>query len=196
MKPYAESCEQNREPILAVIQPLFSGCSHLLEIGSGTGQHAVYFAAEMPHLTWQTSDRVDNHAGINMWLEEAALVNTRPPLALDVSSDAWPRRRFDAVFSANSVHIMHWPDVEAMFAGIGRVLARDGIFALYGPFNYHGAYTSESNARFDQWLRQHDPGSGVRDFEELQRLAQQAGMEFREDFAMPANNRILCWVRS
>jgi SAM-dependent methyltransferase len=130
-----------------------------------------------------------------MWIKEAALANTRPPLALDVSSDPWPQQQFDAVFSANCVHIMHWPDVEAMFAGIGRVLAQDGILALYGPFNYHGAYTSDSNARFDQWLRQRDPASGVRDFAELQRLAQRAGMAFREDYAMPANNRILCWVR-
>lgn len=195
MKPYAESCEQNRDPILAVIQPLFAGSSQLLEIGSGTGQHAVYFAAEMQHLTWYTSDRIDNHAGINMWLEEAALPNTRPPLALDVSRDPWPQQQFDAVFSANSVHIMHWPEVEAMFAGVGQVLTQDGILALYGPFNYHGAYTSESNARFDQWLRQRDPGSGVRDFQELHRLAQQAGMEFLQDYAMPANNRMLCWVR-
>ncbi|MEN8214466.1 MAG: DUF938 domain-containing protein [Pseudomonadota bacterium] len=195
MKPYAESCDQNRDPILEVIQPLFADCSELLEIGSGTGQHAVYFAGRMPHLTWQCSDRRESHVGIQQWLSEAGLPNTRPPLALDVSRDDWPLRQFDAVFSANSVHIMHWPDVEAMFAGIGRVLQQGGIFALYGPFNYDGQFTSESNAQFDQWLKNRDPLSGVRNFEDLDRLAQRAAMQLLNDNEMPANNRILSWLR-
>lgn len=195
MKPYSESCDQNRAPILAVIQPLFSTCRELLEIGSGTGQHAVYFAQKMPHLIWHTSDRKENHGGISMWLNDAGLHNTRSPLALDVTLDDWPQQQFDAVFSANSAHIMHWADVQAMFAGVGRVLQQGGIFALYGPFNYNGEFTSESNARFDEWLKQLDPHSGVRDFDAVNQLAILAGMQLLNDDEMPANNRILSWIR-
>ncbi len=195
MKPYSESCDQNRDPILAVIQPLFSACKELLEIGSGTGQHAVFFAQQMPHLIWHTSDRRENHSGISMWLNEADLANTGLPLALDVSHDHWPQQEFDAVFSANSAHIMHFQDVETMFAGVGRVLKQGGLFALYGPFNYNGEFTSESNARFDLWLKDRDPLSGVRDFEALNQLARQAGMQLLNDDEMPANNRILSWIR-
>ena len=196
MKPYAESCDENRDPILAVIQPLFKDYSSVLEIGSGTGQHAVYFAEKLPHIVWHTSDCTEHHAAINMWLAEAGLENTCAPVALDVSTSEWPEQRFDAVFSANTAHIMHWPDVEAMFDGVGSVLSCGGCFLLYGPFNYHNRYSSESNARFDNWLKNRDPESGIRNFEDLDRLAQQAGMLLRHDYEMPANNRILYWEKS
>lgn len=196
MKPYAESCDQNRDPILAVLREEFSACRSILEIGSGTGQHAVYFAAELPHLSWQTSDRDEYHEGIHAWLDEAALPNTLPPLSLDVRHDSWPQRHYDGVFSANTVHIMSWPEVECLFAGIGPVLADDGLFCLYGPFNYDGRFTSESNARFDQWLKARDPESGVRDLEALDALARAAGMRLLRDHAMPANNRILVWKKN
>lgn len=195
MKPYSESCDQNREPILAVIQPLFAPLERVLEIGSGTGQHAVYFGAAMPHLTWYTSDCPEYHDGILQWLAEAALPNVRSPLVLDVARSSWPALAVEGVFSANTAHIMHWPEVQAMFAGVGRLLPGDGLFTLYGPFNYDGCFTSDSNARFDAWLKGRDPGMGVRDFEALDRLASEAGMTLREDYAMPANNRILCWQR-
>lgn len=193
MKPCAESCEQNRLPILEVIRPLLSGCRELLEIGSGTGQHAVYFSAQLPHLSWQTSDVADNHPGIHAWLDEAQLANVLRPLALDVRSDHWPEQRYEAVFSANTVHIMGWEAVEALFAGVGRVLAPQGLFILYGPFNYGGRYTSESNARFDAWLKARDPQSGIRNFEALDVLAQTAGLALVEDIEMPVNNRTLVW---
>lgn len=195
MKPYAESCDQNRDPILAVLAPLFARSRNVLEIGSGTGQHAVYFAARMPQLIWHTSDRRESHAGIRMWLDEAGLANVRPPLPLDVSQHEWPPIRVDAVFSANTTHIMHWHEVEALFAGVGRVLYEGRLFALYGPFNYEHRYTSESNERFDAWLKGRDPHSGVRNFEDLNRLAGQAGMVLKADHGMPANNRILCWEK-
>jgi cyclopropane fatty-acyl-phospholipid synthase-like methyltransferase len=194
-KPYAESCDQNREPILSVIRPLFDDRQRVLEIGSGTGQHAVYFAAALPHLTWYTSDCAEYHDGIRLWLEEAALPNVRDPLPLDVARSEWPALEVDAVFSANTAHIMHWPEVQAMFAGVGRLLQAGGLFVLYGPFNYQGRFTSDSNARFDGWLKGRDPGMGVRDFEALERLAVAAGMALQDDFPMPANNRILCWRR-
>jgi len=198
MKPYSESCDQNREPIFSVIQKLFADKKHILEIGSGTGQHAVYFAQKMPHLIWQCSDQEAYHDGIKQWLDEAHLKNTRQPLALNVSTDHWPERsdlNIDAIFSANSVHIMSWENVIDFFKNAGKLLPNKGLLVLYGPFNYAGQYTSESNARFDNWLKQRDPKSGIRNFEDIDKLAQQAGLMLQNDFSMPANNRILCWQK-
>ncbi|MEJ2317152.1 MAG: DUF938 domain-containing protein [Gammaproteobacteria bacterium] len=196
MKPYSDSCMQNREPILSVIEPLFRDRKDVLEIGSGTGQHAVYFAAKMPHLTWHTSDLAENHAGIRAWLDEAALPNTTGPVSLDVLDRPWSAPEADAVFSANTTHIMHWDSVVALFGGVGELLRTRGLFCLYGPFNYGGEYTSESNAQFDEWLHERDPLSGIRDFDDLDRLAVQAGLRLEEDYAMPANNRILSWRKA
>ncbi len=195
MKPYSEACEENKQPILAVLERLFADSGSVLEIGSGTGQHAVYFGAASCHLTWQTSDRPENHAGIRAWLDEVALPNVRAPMVLDVGGE-WPVERFDAVFSANTTHIMSWPEVEQMFRGIGRVLGPGGCFALYGPFNFGGDYTSESNARFDQSLKARDPESGIRNFEDLDDLAKANGLTFIEDIPMPVNNRTLVWHRT
>jgi len=192
MKPYSEACEENKLPILTVLQRLFADAAQVLEVGSGTGQHAVYFARAMPHLFWQTSDRAQNHPGIQAWLAEYALPNTGPPLDLDVTGH-WPPRHYDGVFSANTTHIMAWPEVQALFQGVGRILREEGCFALYGPFNFAGAYTSDSNRRFDAWLRQRDPHSGIRDFEELDDLARAQDLVFEEDIEMPVNNRILVW---
>lgn len=195
MKPYAESCDQNRAPLLEVLTPLLTERRSLLEIGSGTGQHAVYFSRQLPHLSWQCSDVAENHPGIHAWLAEEGPPNALAPLLLDVRYGPWPQPAFEAVFSANTVHIMGWPAVEAMFAGVAGVLIPGGLFILYGPFNYGGRYTSESNARFDQWLRLRDPHSAIRDFEALDALAQAAGMVLHADIAMPANNRTLVWCK-
>ncbi|MEW8507852.1 MAG: DUF938 domain-containing protein [Candidatus Thiodiazotropha sp.] len=192
MKPFSEACEENKTPILRVLLRLFRDLKTILEIGSGTGQHAVHFAAAMPHLIWQTSDLEESHPGIRAWLGEAALGNTRDPILLDVSSD-WPLQEYDGIFSANTTHIMSWPEVEGMFRGIGRVLKPGGCFALYGPFNYHGGYTSESNRQFDQWLKSRDSLSGIRDFEALNELAVLNRLQLAEDLEMPVNNRILVW---
>ncbi len=194
-KPFAESCVQNRDPILAVLREVFADCHRVLEIGSGTGQHAVYFGAELPHLVWQTADVPQHHAGIRAWLDAAALPNVLPPLALDVCQTDWRGGRYDAVFSANTLHIMGWPEVECFFSGVGAVLEPGGVLAVYGPFNYNGTFTSESNARFDAWLKARDPASGVRDFEAVDALARAQGLALQRDFAMPANNRTLVWRR-
>ena len=195
-KPYSESCDQNREPILDVIQPLLTKKKSVLEIGSGTGQHAVYFARKMPHLIWQTSDQQAYHDGIKRWLDDAKLDNTPPPLSLNVSTDPWPTQRFDVIFSANAVHIMAWDNVVDFFENAPKLLDQDGLFILYGPFNYNHKYTSDSNARFDLWLKQRDPQSAIRDFEALDDLAQKSGMVLQSDHALPANNRILVWEKS
>lgn len=196
-KPYAESSEQNRDPILAVLQGFFDAPGRVLEIGSGTGQHAVYFSAELPHLSWQPSEVAANLPGIHAWRDEAGLDNVLAPLELDVRRRPWPveAAAYEYAYSANTAHIMSWPAVCEFIAGVGEALAPGGRFALYGPFNYGGRFTSESNARFDAWLKGRDPHSGVRDFEAVRELAADAGLELAEDVAMPANNRTLCWVK-
>lgn len=195
MKPFSESCERNKQAILSIIKPLLINRQHLLEIGSGTGQHAVYFAEQLPHINWQTSDRQENHSDINLWLADSVATNIEQPLNLDVIEDPWPDKKYDAVFSANIVHIMPWQAVQACFAGVGKILKKCGIFMLYGPFNYKGEFTCESNRNFEGWLKSVDPERGIRDFEAVNRLAEKASMQLITDCEMPANNRILVWGR-
>ena len=196
MKPYSVSCDQNRDPILSVLEPLLSNAKTLLEVGSGTGQHAVYFGERLPHLIWQCSDQAQYHAGIQGWLNDASLSNVLPPLALNVSEDAWPETQYDALYSANVTHIMHWKNVVDLFTSGAACIREDGLMICYGPFNFGGKYTSQSNAQFDQSLRARDPQSGIRAFEDLQKLANENGLSFLEDIKMPANNRILVWQKS
>lgn len=193
-KPHSPSCERNREPILDVLRRHFAGHRHVLEIGSGTGQHAVHFAAALPQLTWQSSDRAENLPGIRAWLDEAALPNTPPPLAFDVTG-AWPAERYDAVFSANTLHIMAWPEVERLFAQLPTVATPDATLVIYGPFNYAGRYSSDSNAAFDQWLKERGAHMAIRDAEAVDALADNAGFVLIDDIAMPANNRCRVWRR-
>ncbi|QSX79114.1 DUF938 domain-containing protein [Agrilutibacter solisilvae] len=193
-KPHSPSCDRNRDPILAVLRPHLAERRRVLEIGSGTGQHAVYFAQAMPWLTWQCSDVADHLPGIGQWLDGAALPNTPAPIALDVRG-TWPGSRFDAVFSANTLHIMGWPEVETLFARLPDVLETEATLAVYGPFNYGGAYTSESNREFDAWLKARDPASAIRDFEAVDALARGIGLRLVDDVEMPANNRTLVWRR-
>jgi cyclopropane fatty-acyl-phospholipid synthase-like methyltransferase len=194
-KPFSESCVQNSAVIFSVLEPRLGSCRSLLEIGSGTGQHAVNFAARLPGLIWQTSDVLGNHPGIRAWLDEAGLENARAPLALDVLQDPWPKDTFDAVFSANTAHIMSEAAVEAMIRGAAEVLRPGGLFLLYGPFNSDGQFTAPSNAAFDQWLKQRDPAMGIRDATWLTELAETADMILSEDIEMPVNNRILVWQK-
>jgi SAM-dependent methyltransferase len=193
-KPFSPACERNREPILAALREPFAGRRAVLEVGSGTGQHAVHFAAALPHLTWQTSDVAANLPGIRAWLAEAALPNTPAPLELDVRG-TWPVQRFDAAFSANTLHIMSWPEVQRLFEQLGRVLTDDALLAVYGPFNEDGQFTSESNAAFDASLRERAPHMGLRDLGAVDALARTIGLHRFADLPMPANNRTLLWRR-
>lgn len=192
-KPFSPSSEENKQVILQAIQGFLTPRSSVLEIGSGTGQHAVYFAAKMPHLTWQTSDLNESHAGIKQWIAEANLNNVLPPLNLNVSGNDWPSASYDAVFSANSFHIMAKPNVEDFFTNVVSVLNANGVIMIYGPFNYNGQFTSESNARFDLWLKQRDAQSGIKDFEWCHQLAESVGLKLLDDITMPQNNRLLVW---
>lgn len=186
MKPFSEASERNREPILAVLKRVFASSRKVLEIGSGTGQHAAYFSAALPHLRWQASDVAEHLAGIRLWGVEPIELNVDQP---------WPKVDADAAFSANTAHIMSWPQVQRTFAGIAGMPSFE-LFCLYGPFSYGGRHTSDSNARFDTMLRTRDPSSGVRDFQDICALAQQCGMRLDEDNAMPANNRLLVFRKS
>jgi cyclopropane fatty-acyl-phospholipid synthase-like methyltransferase len=191
-KPFSPACERNREPILARLRTLLADSRCVLEIGSGTGQHAVHFAAALPHLQWQASDRADNLPGIRQWLAEAGLANTPAPLALDVGGD-WPARRFDAVFSANTLHIMAWREVETLFRRLPQVLADDAVLVVYGPFHRDGTPTSASNTAFDLDLRARGPHMGLRELTEVDRLAAAAGLRLEGVEPMPANNLLLTW---
>ena len=195
-KPFSAACERNREPILAVLRRILPPAGRVLEIGSGTGQHAVYFGAALPEITWQTSDLPSNHPGIHAWLAEEAPGNVLPPVELDVRSAAWPAGPWDAVFTANTCHIMAWEEVEAMFAGAARVLRTGGPMCVYGPFNYGGRFTSESNAMFDMSLKAQGEHMGIRNFEDVNRVAGGNGLVLAEDCTMPANNRLLVWTKS
>jgi cyclopropane fatty-acyl-phospholipid synthase-like methyltransferase len=192
-KPYSQACENNKEPILNVLRSAFEGIGQVLEIGAGTGQHAVHFARHLPQLIWHPTDLPEHLAGIRLWIDGAGLPNLAPPRPLDVNDARWVEGPIEGIFSANTTHILAWESVEAMFRGIGRHLAAGGRLCLYGPFNYGGCFTSDSNARFDEWLRLQDPASGIRDFEAIDRLARDTGLELLADHAMPANNRTLVW---
>ncbi|MES2889290.1 MAG: DUF938 domain-containing protein [Pseudomonadota bacterium] len=194
-KPFSPACERNRAPILSLLQKRFAHARCALEIGSGTGQHAVHFAAALPALCWQTSELAANLPGIRAWLDEAGLPNTPPPLELDVQRPL-PSGPWDAVFTANTLHIMGWPEVQQLFAGLPSVLAPEAVVTVYGPFKYGGAHTSPSNAGFDWSLRADDPRRGIRDLDAVDLLARAAGLTLIEDAEMPANNRCVSWQRT
>jgi cyclopropane fatty-acyl-phospholipid synthase-like methyltransferase len=195
-KPYSQACENNKAAILTVIKAVFTEPTTVWEIGSGTGQHACYFASELPHLIWQATDVAEYLPGINAWRDEAQLDNLSEPLALDVTRPIWPCDGVDAVFTANTLHIMSWQNVEILFDRFHSYLNPLAKVCIYGPFNYDGKYTSDSNANFDQWLKSRDPLSGIRDFEAVMVLAERAGLKLLKDNAMPANNRLLVLQKS
>jgi len=194
--PCSPACERNREPILAVLREHFADRRRVLEIGSGTGQHAVHFAAAMPWLHWQGSDRPGHVDDVSAWLAHARLPNTPAPIELDVADrGTWPQQHFDAAFSANTLHIMAWSQVQQFFALMDEVLAAQATLAVYGPFNHDGRFTSDSNAAFDAQLKTSDPARGIRDFEAVDALARQHRLELVVNIEMPANNRCLVWQR-
>lgn len=193
-KPYSQACENNKEPILAVLEKAFAQASHVLEIGSGTGQHAVFFAGRLQHLVWQPSDTQENLSGIQQWLSSVDLPNLKQVQQFDVRESSLPPGNFNAVFSANTFHIMAWASVEKTFEHLSK-LAIGTTLCVYGPFNYKGQFTSASNAQFNDWLIHRNPQSAIRDFEAVNALACEAGFRLQEDYEMPANNRLLHWEK-
>lgn len=191
-KPFAEAAARNAEPILEILRQEFRDSRQVLEIGSGTGQHATRFAAELDHLTWQTSDLDVNHAAIRAWIADSRLSNVLPPISLDVAS-ADISSSYDAVYSANTAHIMSFDEVVRMFSLVGRTLRRGGVFCLYGPLRRFGKFNTESNARFDASLRARDPTMGIRDLEELDDLGAAHGLRRTGLYAVPSNNKVAVW---
>jgi len=189
---HSPACDRNQGPILDVLRTRFAHVQRVLEIGSGTGQHAVHFASALPHLQWQCTDVESNLPFVRARLDAAGLPNTPAPLVFDVDGP-WPTARFDAVFSANTLHIMSWPQVQRLFAGLPSLLMPEAVMTFYGPFNLNGQFTSDSNRQFDQALRQGDARRGIRNLEAVQALATAAGLVPLADVAMPSNNRCISW---
>jgi trans-aconitate methyltransferase len=196
-KPFAPSCERNQQVIGDVLAMVIEDRPiRVLEMGSGTGQHAVYLAERLPNLIWHTSDLAVNHPGIRQWLDESGLRNVRPPIQYEAGVDDWPAVRVDLVFTANTLHIMAEAQVEQWTRHLGRYLKPGNMVMIYGPFKYHGQFTTPSNAEFDQWLKDADPRRGIRDFERLNQWMTQRGLQLVVDISMPANNQILLYERS
>jgi len=193
--PYSFACERNKQPIWEVLEEVLPQTGSVLEIGSGTGQHVVYFASRRRQLRWQPSDRRIYLRGLNQRLQTEGGSNIQPAIVLDVL-ETWPQKVFDAVYSANTAHIMSWPEVCAMFAGVAPRLAAGGAFCLYGPFNENGKFTSPSNAAFDVQLRRENPHMGLRDLEALESLAGSHNLSFRQKFQLPANNQLLLFRKN
>ncbi|MCZ6796782.1 MAG: DUF938 domain-containing protein [Gammaproteobacteria bacterium] len=191
-KPYSEACDQNKHAIKAVLKPYLEDGVHVLEIGSGTGQHGLFFASEFAQISWQTSDLAENLPIIQAWLADRRLANMPDPVELDVTAD-WPAQDYELLFSANTFHIMNQDAVERCLERSVECLKSNGHFVVYGPFNYNGSYTSTSNERFDYWLKSRDPESGIKHFEWLDAITQRVGYRLIDDIAMPANNRTLVW---
>jgi cyclopropane fatty-acyl-phospholipid synthase-like methyltransferase len=195
MLPSSEACERNKAPILEVLRNAFAERVQVLEIGSGTGQHAVHFAANLTHLTWHPTEQLAYLPDLGARVKLEGSRNLRAPTVLDVNQTVWPLRAVDAIFTANTLHIMAWAEVVAMYRGLDAVLSPGGIMCVYGPFRYHGRYTSNSNREFDRMLQERDPKSGLRDIQDLTALAAQYGLRLRADHDLPANNRLLEFVR-
>ncbi|BAU47529.1 methylase [Sulfurifustis variabilis] len=196
MKQFAPACERNQDAILAVLKEILPDTGTVLEIGSGTGQHAAYFAARLPNLAWQPSDLDRMLPSIRAWAAEAGVPNLREPVVLDLCSDAWPMAAVQAIVCINTVHIVAWPTVEKLFANAGRALTTGGVMYVYGAYRYADRELEPSNEEFDRWLRERDPSSGLRDFEAVNGLAAAAGLRLRGDRAMPANNRSIWWEKA
>ena len=193
MKQFAPACERNKDYILAVLRDILPVSGLVLEIGSGSGQHAAYFAPQFPDLLWQPTDMADNLPSIAAWCQESDTSNIRPPLALDLAQEPWPVSEAQAVLCINTIHIVSWELVQRLFKGVARVLQPGGIFYAYGPYRYSDQAMAPSNVDFDAWLKARDPASGIRDFEAVDALAEDAGLTLMGDRAMPANNRSLWW---
>ena len=196
MLAHSEASERNKDPILRILTAAYRDCRTVLEIGSGTGQHAVHFARHLPHLTWQPSELPEGLPDLAERVDFEGPANLRAPIALDVRSHPWPVEPVDGLFTANTFHIMDWSGVEHFYQGVGQILEARGALCVYGPFRYRGAFTTASNAGFDRYLKMRDPASGIRDFEAVNALAEGVGLTLVADHALPANNQALVWART
>jgi len=195
-KPFSQSCEKNKNPIFSVLAPQLKKLSHVVEIGSGMGQHAQFFTQQLPHLTWQTTDQGEYLGPLTEVIEAENAERLPKPLKLDVTQSPWPIKDCECIYTANTLHIMSLDNVEMFFDGVGKALVENGHLYIYGPFNYEGQYTSPSNERFDQWLINQHPLSAIRDIEKIIELANKNNIQLVDDHEMPANNRLLCFIKT
>lgn len=194
-KPFSPSCERNKEPIFAVLKELFNDKKlNILEIGSGTGQHAAYFSPRFPNVKWTCSDKNENLNGINSWTSK--IENILPTTRFEIGKDGFPEGLYDVVYTANTFHIMDFEKVKLLIKMLGTNLKNSSMFIVYGPFNYNGNFTSNSNESFDLWLKERDPVSGIRSFEEITDLLNIENFKLIKDYEMPANNRILFFKKN
>jgi cyclopropane fatty-acyl-phospholipid synthase-like methyltransferase len=198
-KPHAPSCDKNRKPLLDCLWPLLKDKINLLEVGSGTGQHAVFMAPKLPHLTWTISDVKDRHRGMSLWLREEPILNIKGPLLYEVGKvpSQFPKslKRFDVVFTSNTLHILNWEKVKALFKDLNENLEKDTLFITYGAFKFNGKYTTESNKDFDVWLKQKDKNSGLKNFEDVTQNLLENNFSLLENINMPANNNMLVYKK-
>lgn len=196
--PHSAAADRNKGPILEQLSPRLAEGARVLEVGSGSGQHAEHFLAARPDLSWQPSELAAGLADLAARVDALGLPGLHPPVELDVSEPPWSLGALaavDAVYTANTCHIMHWPQVVAMLRGVSALLVAGGLLLIYGPFRYGDAHTAPSNADFDASLRARDPGMGVRDLHALEQEAAVLGLELDEDLDLPANNRLLVFRR-
>lgn len=195
-KPYSPACDRNKEPILEVLKEVIHGTDRrLLEIGSGTGQHAVFLAPHFPQVEWHPTDVTVNLKGISIWLDEAKAKNIQRPTRVEVGKDELPKLKFDVIFTSNTFHIMHWKECKSLIKQFGGRLREGSRVVIYGPFKYGGNFTSPSNEEFDQSLKARDPLSGIRNFEDVNNAMIKNGFELMMDVPMPANNQTLVYKR-
>lgn len=194
MLNYSEACERNKQSILEKLSTYLACRKTILEVGSGSGQHALFLSSHHQHLTWQPSDQERYLDALQINIEQYASQGVLSPIELNVNQ-AWPNVLYDGIYTANTLHIMSWKEVESFFKGVGSSIEKSGCLFVYGPFRYNNMYTSASNAQFDQWLKARDPASGIRGFEAINALAHEQGLSLVEDCLMPANNQLLIWQR-
>ena len=191
---FSPSCERNKLPIWQAIMPYIADKKTVLELGSLSGQHACYFTEQLVNTSWQCSDLDSNIGVLNQNLACHGNHNLSPAIVLDVANNShWPAQIYDVIYSANTLHIMSWQHVQKLFSHINQCLHQDSLVIIYGPFKFNQAFTSDSNAAFELWLKERDSQSGIRDFEAVEKLAQQAGLSLLINLDMPANNQLLIW---
>ena len=194
-RQHAPAAARNRDPILEVLRRLAPATGTVLEVASGSGEHAAHFAAALPGLAFQPTDPdPTRRASIDAWCE--GIANVRPALALDATTGAWPTGPFDLLLCCNMIHIAPWAAAEGLVAGAGRVLSPGGILLLYGPFRRQGVETAPGNEAFDADLRARNPAWGLRDLEAVDALARAAGFSGAEITEMPANNLCVAWRKA
>nr|WP_240969509.1 DUF938 domain-containing protein [Sneathiella limimaris] len=203
-RQFAPAAERNRDPILSVLKDLLEGSETVLEIASGTGEHAVHFASAFPDVTWQPTNFDDEHfTSAEAWREHAGLANIKPTLRLDACANPWPveapdyeHRDISAIFNANMIHISPWEVTLGLFNGASRILSPGNLMILYGPYKVDGEHTADSNKKFEDWLKGLNPGFGIRDIGEVSEVAKKEGLHHRQSIAMPANNFIQVFQKS